>query len=176
VTFDGAASSDPDGDDLTYSWDFGDGYAVSDGATTVHEYTTNGVYTAALQVTDAGGASASTTVRIEVGNSPPQPAIQRPGADDLFAVGDTIVLQGSATDPEDGTLADPSLTWRVILHHNTAAVRRSIRRGAITGRSLRARSTITRVSVDGCTLRVEAVRIDGAVFDQFAIDRCTPAP
>jgi hypothetical protein len=34
----------------------------------------------------------------------------------------------------------------------------------------------TRVSVDGCTLRVEAVRIDGVVFDQFAIDRCTPAP
>lgn len=33
-----------------------------------------------------------------------------------------------------------------------------------------------RVAVDACTLRLEAVRVDGAVFDQHSLDRCTTPP
>ncbi|MGE5177474.1 MAG: Ig-like domain-containing protein [Bacteroidota bacterium] len=49
VAFDGTASSDPDGDALTYSWAFGDG-ATAVGATSSHAYTLAGDYTATLTV------------------------------------------------------------------------------------------------------------------------------
>src|SRR5207249_2059246 len=44
VQFDGAASSDLDGDALTYTWTFGDGSSGS-GPTPTHVYADNGAYT-----------------------------------------------------------------------------------------------------------------------------------
>jgi hypothetical protein len=59
VTFDGTGSSDPDGDPLTYDWDFGDGspIAYDAGPTPSHTYDDNGVYDICLTVTDPGGLS-----------------------------------------------------------------------------------------------------------------------
>lgn len=51
VLFDGAASSDPDQQGLTFTWDFGDGNAAS-GETPQHEYTENGSYVSVLTVSD----------------------------------------------------------------------------------------------------------------------------
>lgn len=51
IDFDGTNSSDADGDNLTYSWDFGDN-TDSDLATTAHEYTEIGTYTVKLTVND----------------------------------------------------------------------------------------------------------------------------
>lgn len=119
VAFDGRASADPDGDPLTYSWNFGDGSPAASGVTTQHTYAVDGTYTATLRVTDADGQAATASVRIDVGNTPPAPVILTPAADYRFAVGDRINLQGRATDPEDGPLPDSSLTWRVVRHHNT---------------------------------------------------------
>jgi PKD repeat protein len=69
VLFNGSASSDPDGDPLTYDWDFGDGTPHGTGATPGHVYTDNraGGYTVTLKVTDTGGltATASTTASID---------------------------------------------------------------------------------------------------------------
>ena len=60
VNFDARASTDPDGDALTYAWDFdGDGTTDATGATASHTYTTAGhVPVARLTVTDAHGGSA----------------------------------------------------------------------------------------------------------------------
>jgi len=51
IAFDGRASSDPDGDPLTYAWDFGDG-ATGDGAQPSHSYTAAGIYDVCLTVND----------------------------------------------------------------------------------------------------------------------------
>ncbi|MCI0554325.1 MAG: PKD domain-containing protein, partial [Anaerolineae bacterium] len=49
VIFDGTGSSDPDGDTLTFSWDFGDG-TTGDGPTPTHTYADNGDYIVTLTV------------------------------------------------------------------------------------------------------------------------------
>jgi len=51
LTFSAAGSSDPDGDALTYEWNFGDGNTGS-GMSTAYTYTTEGTYTVKLAVSD----------------------------------------------------------------------------------------------------------------------------
>jgi len=65
IRFDGSASSDPDGDSLTYAWDFGDGNTGS-GATPTHSYASSGVYEVSLIVNDGELASAAVATRAEV--------------------------------------------------------------------------------------------------------------
>jgi glucose/arabinose dehydrogenase/chitodextrinase len=65
VTFEGSASSDPEGDALEYAWDFGDG-ATGQGPTATHAYPVAGIYDATLTVRDALGAEDAATVRVEV--------------------------------------------------------------------------------------------------------------
>ncbi|MCK4795488.1 MAG: PKD domain-containing protein, partial [Desulfobacteraceae bacterium] len=56
IAFDGTGSSDPDGDSLTYDWDFGD-TNTGTGATPSHSYSDAGIYDVCLTVTDPGGLS-----------------------------------------------------------------------------------------------------------------------
>jgi PKD repeat protein len=68
VAFSSADSFSRTGAAITYSWDFGDGSAVSTEASPVHTYTAPGTYTAALTVTDtANSITATSTVTIIVG-------------------------------------------------------------------------------------------------------------
>jgi len=71
-----------------------------------------------LTVTDGRGGSNQTSLRIDAGNTAPQPTVTAPTIDKLFRVGETITLTGSATDNQDGTLPANRLTWQVLLHHN----------------------------------------------------------
>lgn len=120
VDLDAGGSVDPDGDPLIFEWTFGDGTAPSTGGSTArHTFTSAGAYVISVKVTDPAGLSHVATARIDVGNTPPQLTIVSPTADHRFVVGEEIVLRGTATDAEDGALPDSSLSWRVILHHNT---------------------------------------------------------
>ena len=65
VNFSSAGSYDPDGSAISYSWNFGDGSAVSTAANSAHVYAA-GNYTATLTVTDASGAATVATLLISV--------------------------------------------------------------------------------------------------------------
>jgi PKD repeat protein len=88
VGFDGRASSDPDGDALTYHWDFGDGGQGSGGAVS-HTFVSAGTFTASLTVSDGRGGSDSASVAITVEDGGPPP----PGNQDPIAV---VVSSASA--------------------------------------------------------------------------------
>ncbi len=64
--FDGSASSDPDGDFLSYTWDFGDGNTAN-GARVTHIYKKRGEYKVVLKVDDNSGTDcSSSTASVEV--------------------------------------------------------------------------------------------------------------
>jgi YD repeat-containing protein len=56
VQFNGNSSFDPDGDTITFQWDFGDA-STGTGATPSHTYSTAGTYTVNLTVTDSQSAT-----------------------------------------------------------------------------------------------------------------------
>lgn len=116
VHFDAAKTTDPDGDDLVFSWDFGDGSSVETREPRVaHTYRLAGVYRAKLLVRDTLGArSDAHHIRVDVGNTPPRIRISGPHGYDL---GETIVLRARAIDAEDGTVGRRRVTWNVVLHH-----------------------------------------------------------
>ena len=58
IQFDGSGSSDPDGDNLTYAWDFGDG-GTATGPTPTHAYALTNNYLVTLTVTDDGAPNLS---------------------------------------------------------------------------------------------------------------------
>lgn len=58
-------ASDPNGDSLTYSWDFGDG-ATGTGATTSHVYNAAGNFNVKVKVDDGNGGTAESNLTITV--------------------------------------------------------------------------------------------------------------
>jgi PKD repeat protein len=65
VNFNGSASSDPDGDSLSYVWTFGDG-ADASAVSPSHNYTAVGAYTATLTVYDGRGGVGISSLTISV--------------------------------------------------------------------------------------------------------------
>lgn len=66
---DGTGSEDPDGDVVSYAWEFGDGTTAT-GPTAEHTYTTPGSYDVRLTVRDDDGATATTTRTAEAAEAP----------------------------------------------------------------------------------------------------------
>ena len=66
-----ANAVDPDGDELSYVWNFGDGTVQIGGATASHTYTSGGSFTASVEVSDAvASASAEYSFKLRPVDSP----------------------------------------------------------------------------------------------------------
>ena len=70
VNFSSAGSNDPDGSIASYSWNFGDGSALSTVPSPSHVYSSPGTFTAVLTVTDNRGATGSAQVVTTVSPDP----------------------------------------------------------------------------------------------------------
>ncbi|MGB7157671.1 MAG: DNRLRE domain-containing protein [Tepidisphaeraceae bacterium] len=117
VNFSAAGSTDPDGDSLTYSWNFGDG-TTGAGLNVQKTYANAGTYNAVLTVSDGrGGSNSSDPITITAGNKAPVASITTPAAGTTYGGEQTINFSGNGTDFEDGTLLASAFQWDIIFHH-----------------------------------------------------------
>jgi PKD repeat protein len=117
VTFDSEGSEDPDGEIISYRWDFGDRnpsdmvqLAQSGDSTMAHIYADPGNYQVTLTVIDNDGARAEATQMIAIEgpalNQPPRAVINAPTNG---TVGDSLDFDGSSSSDPDGTIV--SYSW-----------------------------------------------------------------
>ena len=126
VTLDGSASSDVDGDPLTYSWSIA---SLPTGSTAVLFDTTaveaifmfdmSGDYVVQLIVNDGMVDSAADTVTISTSNSAP---VANAGANQEPRVGDTVTLDGSASFDVDGDELEYSWSFLLVPTGSKAAL------------------------------------------------------
>jgi hypothetical protein len=67
-----------------------------------------------------GATTSASAVQIQPGNTAPTPVIETPASGARFRVGENVLLHGSATDAQDGSLGAGRLSWRVLRHHGTS--------------------------------------------------------
>ena len=116
VELSAAGSSDPENQDLTYLWDFGDGSDTSDLATVVHFYAGQVSSLARLTVTDSEGLSDSAELVISPNNTPPRIlTLDAPLDGGTYTPDEPLRLWASAADDEDGM---PQATWTLDLVHD----------------------------------------------------------
>lgn len=102
VAFDGSGSSDPNGDALTYSWEFGDG-AMDSGVSPSHTYDGAGEYTVSLTVNDGQLdsliATTTATIAVPPANSAPT---ANPGGPYAGSPGMAVAFDGTGSQDPDG--------------------------------------------------------------------------
>ena len=123
VNFTGSNSTDPENGPLTYAWDLGDGGSAT---TADPSHTFNApagvptTYTVTLTVRDDQNQPNTTTLLVNVNNTPPVVQITSFPDGQLYPVGvdTTVTLAALVTDAEHGP-AQLTYSWKTIFHHNT---------------------------------------------------------
>ncbi|RZQ64444.1 DUF1080 domain-containing protein [Amycolatopsis suaedae] len=119
VRLDPAGTSDPNGDPVTYAWDFeADGVVDSTTAGPVtHTYDKPGQYIAKLSVTDDKGLVGAASVIITAGNTAPTVKLEAPVHGGVFGFGDEVPFKVTVTDPEDGQIDCSKVQVEYVLGH-----------------------------------------------------------
>ena len=122
VSFSSAGSSDPDGDTISYLWDFGDG-TQSTSSSPVKIYDVVGTDTvnfdATLTVTDTLGQTGQATTLISVNNTAPTVSIQTPVDGSAYTMtGPTTVTLSASIQDAQTPLSGLSCQWQTVLYHN----------------------------------------------------------
>lgn len=114
VSFSSAGSTDPDGQPVSYSWDFGDGN-VSTESDPVHVYTTIGTFRATLTVreTTSPFATATKSFTIRTGSNPPVAFIDSPDPSYKYEIGKSVPFSGRTVPP-----TGVEMTWVLLQRHN----------------------------------------------------------
>jgi len=102
VFFDGRGSTDPNGDPLTYYWNFGD-TGASTGGYTYHTYYVDGVYTVTLSVSD-GALTGNDVTTARIDPRPQHPPVAVAGGPYTGNAGSTIRFDGSGSSDPDGDM------------------------------------------------------------------------
>lgn len=100
VAFYASGSKDPDGDELSYKWDFGDGTGGS-GRRVSHTYEKGGVYAARLTVNDGSGTGCSSSVA-NVGVNLAKTPLAVAGRDIKACPGAEALFDASGSRGEEG--------------------------------------------------------------------------
>ncbi|NNF66190.1 MAG: carbohydrate-binding protein, partial [Gammaproteobacteria bacterium] len=107
VNFSSQGSFDPDGDPVSFSWDFeSDGTPDSFDADVTHTYHVAGTFNAQLKVSDPQGAETFGNVTIHSGNSLPAVDFTSPPAGGLFEWNEFVHVNADVVDAEDGSISD----------------------------------------------------------------------
>ncbi len=109
-----ATANDPEGVNLDYLWEFGDGNTSTEEDPS-HTYQANGTFSAVLTVSDGTNTTVSPEVPVVVGIAPVV-TIEEPVDGITFRAGDQITARATATD--DGPLDDSSFTWTIGFFHD----------------------------------------------------------
>jgi PKD repeat protein len=168
VSFTGQGTRDPDGNILSYDWDFGDG-ATARGRDVVHAYAKSGIYTARLTVTDdsgLGNAPASIERRIVV-NEPPVAA----AGPDQHVTASVVSFDASKSVDSDGEIA--TFLWDFGDGQSAAGARvahtyRSPGEYRVQLKIADDAGTIRNEAEDDLTVRINAPPVADAGFDVVA--------
>ena len=100
VSFDASESFDPDGEVVTYRWNFGDGGQAGSpgqGRTTTHVYDEPGTYSVTLEVVDDDGATAQVTQEVTVADDP---VARCTVSDRTVASGEKVLINASESNAD----------------------------------------------------------------------------
>ena len=104
-----AEATDPGGDVLTYSWDFGDGSPATSGQSLSHTYDDDGTYVVQVTATDPVGASSSLSTAAVIANV--APSIDSLSAPSSGLEGESLSFSATASDPSAADTITLSFSW-----------------------------------------------------------------
>jgi glucose/arabinose dehydrogenase len=117
VNFSSSGSFDPEGTQLTYNWNFGDG-TTSTSSNPTKIYNNKGRFTIQLTVSDGVNFAQAAPIVVQVG-TPPTVLINTPIAGTTYKAGSTISYSASGTDSNNSVLPDNAFITNVVFHHDT---------------------------------------------------------
>ncbi len=110
VTFDAAASFDPDGSIVEYHWDWGDGTSptIAGSRTATHTFAAAGSYTVVLTVRDGDNQTGTASVTIVVGDGPVADFTFSPSAP---TIDEEVTFDAGASFDPGGSIVEYRWDW-----------------------------------------------------------------